>query len=191
MVVAVASAWSIPIALAWVRGQDIGFILLVLILAMFLLETERPGAAGAVFSLCAMKWNLFLTLPLFLYRFRSVRFLLGFLIGMMIILLVSFAAAGVSWPGEYLRLLQRSELSPHVEGMPNLRGLFSGIPRYSFFVTTCFLTSVGVVILNWFVVFRTANREYAMAATCIAGLLLPLRLCPSDSISSRFGFPDP
>jgi hypothetical protein len=28
------------------------------------------------------------------------------------------------------------------------------------------------VILNWFVVFRTANREYAMAATCISALLI-------------------
>jgi hypothetical protein len=123
LVVAVASAWSIPIALAWIRGQDVGFLLLALTLAMFLLETGRPGAGGAMLSLCAVKWNLFLTLPLFLVRFRSARFLLGFFITLTIILLVSFAVAGAGWPGEYLRLLQRPELSPHVDGMPNLRGL--------------------------------------------------------------------
>lgn len=131
-------------------------------------------------SFCAMKWNLFLTLPLFLLRFRSARFLSGFFIGMLIILLISFAVAGVSWPGEYLRLLQKPELSPHVDGMPNLRGLFSGIPRHSYFVITYALATVGVVILNWFVVFRTASREYAMAATCISGLLITPHAYPYD-----------
>lgn len=119
-----------------------------------------------------MKWNLFLTLPLFLVRFRSARFLLGFFIVLTIILLISFAVAGTGWPGEYLRLLQRPELSPHVDGMPNLRGLLSGIPRHSYFVTAYVLATISVVILNWFVVFRTANLEYAMAATCISGLLI-------------------
>jgi hypothetical protein len=180
LAVAVAFAWSIPLAVAWVRGQDIGFILLALTLAMFLLETGCPGASGAVISLCAMKWNLFLTLPFFLLRFRSTRFLSGFFIGMLIILVVSFAVAGVSWPGEYLRLLQNPELSPHVDGMPNLRGLFSWIPRHSYFVTTYVLATIGVVILNGFVVFRTASREYAMAATCISGLFITPHAYPYD-----------
>ena len=180
LAVAVAFAWSIPLAVTWVRGQDTGFILLALTLAMFLLETGWPGAGGFVISFCAMKWNLFLTLPIFLLRFRSPRFLSGFLIGALIILLVSFAVAGVSWPVEYLRLLQQPELSPHVEGMPNLRGLFSGIPRHFYFVITYALATIGIVILNWFVVFRTTSREYAMAATCISGLLITPHAYPYD-----------
>jgi hypothetical protein len=172
LAVAVASAWSVPIAVGWVRGQDIGFILLGLTLAMFLLEAGWPGTGGVVISLCAMKWNLFLTLPLFLVRFRSARLLSGFFIGVLSILIISFAVAGAAWPGEYLRLLQKPELSPHIDGMPNLRGLLSAIPKHSYFVTASLLATVGVVILNWFVVFRTASREYAMAATCICGFLI-------------------
>jgi hypothetical protein len=180
LAVAVASAWSIPLAVAWVRGQDIGFVLLALTLAMFLLETGWPGAGGVVISFCAIKWNLFLMLPMFLLRFRSARFLSGFFIGTLIIVLISFAVAGVSWPAEYLRLLQKPELSPHIDGMPTLSGLFSGISQHFYFVTTYALATIGVATLNWFVVFRTASREYAMAATCISGLLVTPHAYPYD-----------
>jgi hypothetical protein len=147
---------------------------------MFLLETGWSGSGGVVLSLCAIKWNLFLMLPMFLLRFRSARFWGGFVIGTLIVLLISFAVAGVSWPVEYLRLLQKPELSPHIDGMPTLRGLFSGIPRRVYFVTTYALAALGVMILNWFVVFRTASREYAMAATCISGLLITPHAYPYD-----------
>jgi hypothetical protein len=159
----------VPIAVTLVRGQDIGFVLLLLSLAVRFMDEDWLVAGGAIFALCTIKWNLLLVLPLFLVRFRSFRLWSGFLGSVVVLTCLSFAVAGRQWPGEYFRLLQNPAWSPHVEVMPNLRGLVAG-----WFWQNRLQASLAVCVAGFdlVIVARSKSREYAMAATCAAGLLL-------------------
>lgn len=167
-----AFAWSLPLWLAWGRGQDIAFVLLFLLGAVLLLEKDWKFIAGLVLSLCSLKWNLFLSLTIFVLRFRSKRLLYGLASGGAVITALSFAAAGSRWLFDYLKLLRDPLISPHIEGMPNLAGMFFGVLPPSRAFPLMLLIAICVLVINWMIVSSTSDLWYSMAATAVCGIVI-------------------
>ena len=168
----VAFAWSLPMASAFVRGQDIALILFVIVVSLYLFEKRRPLGAGIVLSLCLLKWNLFLALPIFLLTCRSRRLIWGFTIGTVVLIALSFIVAGPSWPTQYVALLRYAYITPHLANMPNLRGMLFGLLSGPAALWIVVLLSAAVLALDWIIVARAASPYYAMAATGVAGILI-------------------
>ena len=109
-------AFSLPLAFALVNGQDTplprgnsGASVSVW------MRRGRDVVAGAVLSLCAIKFHMFLLLPVVLLVHRRWQVLKGGLIGGLILLAISFLSEGVRWPMQYARLLLSSELDPCID----------------------------------------------------------------------------
>src|SRR5580698_4746458 len=54
---ALALAWSLPVGLLLVLGQDTPFWLMLMALGLLLLQSGRPRLAGMVFALCICKFH--------------------------------------------------------------------------------------------------------------------------------------
>jgi hypothetical protein len=162
------SCLSVPVFTALLNGQDTTFLLLLVAAAAFLLDRSRPWSAGVVWSLCALKFHLFLLTPIFIVARKEWRFAGGLLAGGGFLAAVSFAAAGWSWPVEYFTSVRNPAFSPALAKTPTLHGVLSFLPGGSFLEPV-----VGVTVLAavW-VVCRRAELRLAMAATLAGGLLM-------------------
>lgn len=123
------SMLSLPVFTAIGNGQDIPFVLLFLAAAVSLHRRGRPFAAGLMASLCAIKFHLFLLAPVWLAARREWRTAQGLAAGAIVLLLVSFLAAGAAWPSRFLSSATDPAFSPRAAGMPNLHGLLAGVPQ--------------------------------------------------------------
>ncbi len=159
---------SIPLLHAWLKGQDIPFVLLFLAVTLRLHQSGKPKLAGLVFSLCAIKFHLFLLTPVLIVGRRYWSFAGGFLAGGALLAVISFAAAGWSWPLAFLASATNPAFSPGVSAMPNLHGALSELP---FSLPLEALLSMTVILAAW-VAARRASFEYAFACSLAGGLLL-------------------
>jgi hypothetical protein len=167
--VALGCAWSLPIAMVLIRGQDVSLMFLLLSLAVALAYDEKPGLSGGMLAMCAIKWNIVLTLPLLVVKHQSPRFRAGFGLVVLVLIALSFLVAGIDWPGKYIQLILLPEVSPHASQMPNLRGLIQHAP---FFPYVAAVMASAVLLLDWMVVKSTCTLEYKMAATLVSSILL-------------------
>jgi hypothetical protein len=149
-------------------GQDVTLIMLALAISLALFFGGWAFTAGCVFSLCFIKYNLFLAIPLLIVGKRLWRFGSGVVVGGVALLVVSFAASGRSWPWHYIAMLRLPSTTPRYSGLPNLHGLFS-------FLSSSFLPeAVGtcVVIVAAWLVIRGGHITRAISATLVASLLI-------------------
>jgi hypothetical protein len=157
-----ACAWFVPLAGAIANGQDSPFLLLSLAIAERWRE-RRPFAAGLALSLCLAKFHLFLLLPVFLWIHRR-RLIPGFLAGCAALGLLSFAAAGPSWPRAYLHVLRLPQINPGARAMPNLHGLQLAMPL-EIALSLAVLAAAALAI-------RRLSDGPAFAVTLAGGILL-------------------
>jgi hypothetical protein len=170
-----ACCWSLPLWLGIALGQDLTFLLLVLAVSLRIHST-RPFVAGALLSLCAIKFNLFLMLPLLIAGQRRWRMLAGLVVGGAAMSAVSFAAAGADWPRRYLELLTMGRISPEEQIMPNFHAMLLGIPYQRVIEPLLGVVTAGAV---WLVA-RRANFDYGLAAALVGGLLVSHHAYPQD-----------
>jgi Glycosyltransferase family 87 len=163
---AVACCWSLPLVFSTAIGQDVAFVLLLLVLTLRALDAQRPVLAGMILSLCLIKFHVFLLLPLLFLGRRDWRLASGFSLGAATLLLISFVA-GWDWPQAYIALNLKA-LSEDSRLMPTLHGLAAHFPASS---VVEFVLSVAVLGLVWRIV-RRAEFEIALAAVLLGGLLL-------------------
>lgn len=159
-----ATCWSLPLAAAFAIAQDVAALLAVIAGALLLLNRRRDFAAGLVFSLCAIKFHLFLLVPVWIVARRLWGFAGGLAVGGAVLALLSLAAAG---PGGFLafaRAASSSIVSPGLDVMPNLNGLFHGNGRLELAAT------LTVAALVWLAA-RRGSQSWALAATLVGGLL--------------------
>ncbi len=123
-----AACCSFPLFADVSGGQDVAFLLLVVTIA-WRLTPSRPFAAGAVLALSALKFHLFLLLPIFLIAQRRWRMLAGTSATTGAILAICFAVAGLDWIPNYVRFVLQGQTNPSVNAMVNLRGLVEGLPH--------------------------------------------------------------
>ena len=162
------AALSMPVFVSLMRGQDVCFLLFVIALSVWLVRGHRGFAAGLVFSLCAAKFHLFVLAPILIVAQRRWSFGKGLLAGGGVLALVSFAAAGWSWPVEFIHSAMNPIFSPNVGQMPNLHGLLAGM-RFDreLEIVLGLLIAAGM----WWVARRTPFR-YSLAYALAGGLLL-------------------
>ena len=157
-----------PAFAAFINGQDVPVILLWLAVSMKLQARQKPFAAGVVFSLCAIKFQLFVLTPVLLVAQGSWRFTRGLLTGGAVLAAVSFLAAGWSWPQRMYETATTAEFSPNPGLMPNLHGVLSYHPFSSWLELA---VSLSVVVAVW-VVARRMSFPYALACSLAGGLLI-------------------
>jgi hypothetical protein len=165
---ALAMLTSIPVLLAWLKGQDVLFLLLVIAVSLRLHSLGKPVAAGAVFALCATKPHLFLLTPVWLLALRDWAFFKGLLYGGAVLAIVSTAVAGVNWPLEMLREVMNPAFSPRLAGMPNLHGALDGLPGALLWELLSSVAVAGAV----FIIASRSTFSPALAAGLLGGVLL-------------------
>jgi hypothetical protein len=164
---AMAGCWSLPLVFSIAIGQDVSIILVILAVTLRVLYAGNPLLAGLILSLCAIKFNLFLLLPVLFLGKRSWRLAAGFSMGTILLLAVSFIA-GADWPRSYIALVLDPAVDPNSPMMPNIHSLVANIPGKEF---AEFFVSLTVIALVWCVV-RRARFDVALAATLLGSILL-------------------
>lgn len=171
-------AVSIPVATAFANGQDILLLIWVVVAAC---ELERRGKhfwAGLVLSLLAIKFHIFIFVPLVILLHKRWNMLAGGALGGCVLFTVASMLQGWNWPAGYLRFLQTPELTPTPMTMPNLRGLAMALaPALSSESSRAALMleialAAAVVIALLAAVWKASDFGAAMAAAVIAGLLV-------------------
>jgi hypothetical protein len=165
---AVACCWSLPLMNGFLMGQDVPIVVLALAASLGLLFRGKDFVAGCVLSLCLIKFNLFLALPILVLGRRLWKFGLGAAVGTIALLAVSFLAEGWRWPVGYLSVLRLPSTTPLYPGLPNLRGLFANLPHVDYWQAAG--TAVAAA-LAW-VASRAENARLAIAAVLLCGLLV-------------------
>lgn len=166
--VAAACCWSYPVFTGLAQGQDDSFVLAAIAASVCLVRASRPFAAGLLFTLCAAKFHLFLLVPFWIVSQRLWRFAGGFAAGAAGLAAISFLAGGPQWPRQYLALLADPATNPSPQAMPNVHGIFAGMP-YDLALEIVAAAAVAAVAV-WS--FRRASFEYGLAMTIGAGLLI-------------------
>lgn len=172
-----AMCCSCPLAASFINGQDIPFLLL-LVAITWRLHASRPILAGAILALCAVKFHLFLLLPLFLIVQRRWRILAG--AGAMggVILAGCFAIAGRGWVVEYVRFVMAEQVSPDIRSMPNLHALVAGL-RYS---TALELAGAALVAVAVAWISSRTDFSIGMSAALIGSLLVSHHAYLADAL---------
>ena len=137
---------SLPVFASLAAGQDSILLLLFIAVAFRCWQNGNDFNAGLALSLCAIKFHLFVLLPLLFWRQRLGRMAAGFGSGAAALLAVSFAVEGWRWPFDYFAVLTDGRVHPSADSMPNLHGLFAGLPHGVYLEA---LASVAVVAAAW------------------------------------------
>jgi hypothetical protein len=143
---AIACCWSAGLSACMVSAQDPPLILLWLAIALHI-RKAHPFLAGMLLVLCAAKFHIFVFLPVLLWRHKLWR---GFLAGGVALVAISFAAGGWHWPLQYVRALSQDIVSPGVQNMANLRGLFVTWPHAGAWeIGAALLVAMAVAAAVW------------------------------------------
>jgi hypothetical protein len=170
--------WSFPAFVSLFNGQDDVVLLLWVALAARLLRAQKPAVAGMVLALCASKFHLFALVPVVILAQRRWRMMGGAVFGGCVLLALSFAAAGWSWPAGYLSVLAHPGMSTSLDHMPNLHSLFGsgvGLPIQ--------IAADALVALGLFLAARsTSDFEGPVALALVAGVLVGFHAYLSDGV---------
>jgi glycosyl transferase family 87 len=163
-----ACCWSVPLLACFMIGQDVQLVVMLAAVSLALLFRGKHFLAGCVFSLCLIKFNLFLSLPLLIIGKRLWKFGGGLAAGGAVLLAISFGVEGWSWPWHYAAILRLPSTTPSYSGMPNLNGLVSGWPNKEL------LEALGacLTLAAAWIVIRGQELRSGIAAMFISGLLI-------------------
>ena len=168
-------AWFMPVATSFNTGQDVAFVLVAAAGACVLLQRRRWLLAGVLFGICAIKFHLFLLLPLLILHRRAWRTGLGVLATGAVFAAISFAAYGWTWPALYRAALRDPRLNPYPWNMVNCNGLF----RYHAEWAIPF--AVAIALLCWYLI-AAGKLELAVAAVLAGGTLITPHNTISDGV---------
>jgi len=164
------AALSVPLLGNLLNGQDAGIVMALAGFSVLLVRRGRDFAAGLLLSLCAIKFHLFVLVPVALILCRRWNILKGGLTGGLVLAMVSFAADGLDWPVRFFAMVTNPELHPGPEHMPTLRGLvfpFAGDNR----ALELLLTALVVALFAW-LAWRICSFEIVFGLSLVAGLLV-------------------
>jgi hypothetical protein len=169
---ALAMAFSFPVALTFALAQDIACILLITLAAARIYAADRKFLAGLTASLLAIKFTCLPAVGL-VFLAKTRRGTIGLAIGILAQIALSFVIAGPNWPSEYLALLRKSSHAFEVRRMPNIHSISAslGLPDAVWIVA-------AILTLAW--LFTISRRLRFSDALLVA---LPLGL-----IASPYGF---
>jgi hypothetical protein len=173
------ASFCIPVAAFLTQGQDAPLLLGFVGLSILCTRQKRDFLAGMVLSMCAIKFHLFLLVPLLLLTKKRWRTFAGAATGTGILFVGGVMAAGTGSIGEYLSTLRNPWINFDVSMMPNLHGLVATLgasPRLEI-ALTC-----AVILTFLWICQRTENYEFLLALSLLCGLLVSYHSGISDDI---------
>jgi hypothetical protein len=159
---------SSPLLILLSCGQDTGLFLLFVTGGVLLLRSDRQFLAGLLLALCANKFHLAFSIPLFLIATRRWNAMWGGLCGGLVLFAISAVFEGWTWPVRLYALSALPEFSPAPYKMPNLNGLAYWLP---FSVASEAILIALVLAATWFIA-RRYPLEIAAPVMVAAGLLV-------------------
>jgi hypothetical protein len=170
---------SIPLVTALCGGQDTLFLLAILGGSALLTRANKDVWAGALLSLVAIKFHLFLFLPLLLLLKRRWAILQGALIGMTgLIGFGIFVARGNAWR-QYLDVLRDPWINPSATTMPNIHGLVA-VLNGGLGLEIALIATVAAAFL-W-IARNHEDYEFLLAVSLVCGLLVSFHSSVADDI---------
>jgi hypothetical protein len=177
---AVLCCFCLPVIANLANGQDLALVIFFVALALFQVEHKRDFLGGMILTLCAIKFHLFLLVPLVPLIQRRWKILWGGVTGVMILLAVSFLAQGAGWMPVYLRVLRNPNLTPGAEFMPNLHGVLRTLGSSS--IATEAAVCAAVALLVAYLAWREPDFEVALAWALLGGLLVSFHAYLQDAV---------
>lgn len=174
------AAMSIPVLTALCGGQDTPFLLAMLGGSILLTRGKKDIRAGALLSLVAIKFHLFLFVPALLLMKRRWLLLGGALTGMVVWAGFGVAVAGGldAWK-QYMAVLRDPWINPSATIMPNIHG-FVAVLNGGVGLEVVLSTSVAVAFI-W-IVRRSDDYEFLLAVSLMCGLLVSFHSGVADDL---------
>jgi Glycosyltransferase family 87 len=173
------AALGIPVLTPLCNGQDTPFLLAALGASILLLRRNRDFWAGVVFSLCAIKFHLFLFVPIFLLLKKQWRVLAGGICGTVLLTVLGLLVAGRDSLMQWIGVMRDPWIMPNPENLPNIHGLIlalHGDARWELLL----VGMVGAMFL-WMTQ-QTDNWEFLLAVSLVCGLLTSFHTGLADDI---------
>jgi hypothetical protein len=164
------AAMSIPLICNLVNGQDVTLLLLFCTVSLVLASSGKDFASGLVFSLCAIKFHLFILTPVAMVAKRRWGIFLGAVAGEIVLFLMGLSGGGWKVFLSLIALLNKPESHSYPELMPNLRGLVYSVAGGSIPLLV-FLCAI-VLCMALCLIMKAPTYEKGFAYALIAGLLL-------------------
>ncbi len=165
----ILASFSIPLLVTFCAGQDSTFLLAFLGSAILLTREKRDFAAGLVLSLCALKFHLFLFIPLLLILKKRWKILKGGFCGGAALMAFGAFVNGPSSILRWIDVMRDPWINPAASGMPNLHGLAAVLGGGSILEVAL---SAVVCLLFIEMTRRSDNYELLFSASLLCGLLL-------------------
>lgn len=173
------AAISIPLLTALCNGQDTPLLLAILGGSILLTRRKMDFVAGLVLSLCAIKFHLFLFLPILFVVKKRWRILGGGAAGIALLAGLGVLVNGLGSTRQYIAVLRDPWINPSAVGMPNLHGLvavWDGGPRLEML-----LAAVVLLAFLW-ITQRNESYEFLFAASLVCGLLVSFHSGVADTV---------
>jgi hypothetical protein len=167
----VFAAMSVPIISNFVNGQDVTLLLAFCTVSLLLAGRGKDFASGLVFSLCAIKFHLFILTPAAMLAKKRWGIFWGAVTGEVVLFLLGLTGGGWKVFLTLIDLLKKPENHPYPEIMPNLRGLVYALTGGYSLPLLIVLTAI-VLGASIYLIVRVATYEEAFAYCLIGGLLL-------------------
>ena len=160
--IAIAMCWSLPVLLALALGQDVGLLMLAVVVSARLQENGRPFLAGLMASVLALKLT-FLAPVALVFLMHSRRGFCGLAVGTAVQFALSTVIQGPDWIPQYVSAIQSPLLDQVPARMPSLRALVGGVP----------FLCVAIGIYGWLVwLARRTGFLLALTAALPLGIIV-------------------
>lgn len=166
---AAAAAWSLPVAYAFVLGQDIFFVVLIVLLAARIASSGKEFLGGLALSLLGIKITYLPAVGLACLA-KSRRATLGLITGVSLQLVLSFAMEGFGWPLKYVTLLRNPLFDLEPRRMLNIRAITTAFHLPS---AIYLAAALGLYALLWI-----ASKRVRLADALIVALPIGLIASP-------------
>lgn len=173
------AAMSIPAVTALCGGQDTPLLLAILGAFLLLLRRKTDFLAGLLLSLCAIKFHLFLFVPILLLAKKRWRILGGATLGTAVLTALGMLVNGPDSLRQYIAVLRDPWINPDAAVMPNLHGLVSILHAGA---RVEFALAAAVFAGFLWMLARSQNFEFLLAASLVCGLLVSFHSGVADDI---------
>ena len=167
---------GIPLVEAFVNGQDVALVVALAAASLVCARRGEDVKSGLILSLCAIKFHLFLFVPLAVLVRRRWGILAGAACGVAGLAAVSFLVQGAAWPIDYWRILHRGDMHPDAFLSISVHGLTGDRP------VPLIIASAAVFGLFLWIAARESSYEILFGFALLTGLLIGYHVYTNDAL---------